>query len=88
MTSAKPKLRLRWRRMATILIGFYLIYWSGVSAGHMWTIGRQEQALRARIGVVQAQNRVLSTDITVLNNPLKLKAMLSGQTPFPDPTSH
>ncbi len=84
---AKPKLRFRWRRLATILIGLYLAYWCGVSVHHIWVIAQQEQALRNKISMVQAQNRALSSDVKVFNNPSQLKAMLSGKSPFPDPTS-
>ena len=87
MTTVKPKLRMRWRRLATILISVYLIYGSGVSLHHIWVIALQQQALQGKISVVQTQNRVLGTDIKVLHNPVKLKAMLSGKAPFPDPTS-
>lgn len=84
MAKAKPKVRFRWRRLATILIGGYLLYWSGVSAHHVWTISQQQHALNQKIAAVRSENHVLTTDIHMLNNSAKLKGMLSGKTPYPN----
>ncbi len=87
MTTAKTRIRFRWRRVATLVIGAYLVYWTGVSVHHMMVISRDQSALSHKIAVIQTQNRALKSDIHILNNPRQLKGMLSGKVPFPDPTA-
>ena len=84
MSTAKRKMRFRWRRSVTILIALYLTYWSGVSAHHMWVIHQQELALNQKIAAVKAQNHVLHGDIRELHNPAKLKQILTGKAPLPN----
>lgn len=87
MTQTKRKLRFHWRRLATIVIGVYLVYWAGVSVHHIMVISQDTSALSHKITVIREKNHVLTTDIHILNNPQQLKGMLSGKIPFPDPTS-
>lgn len=85
MTTSKRKLRFRWKKMATVVIGAYLVYWSGVSVHHILVIRHDEQSLNHKIAVIKAKNHVLTTDIHLLNNPVQLKRILSGQKPLPNP---
>ncbi len=85
MMASKRKFRLRWRRMATILIGAYLVYWSGVSVHHIFAIRHDEQSLNHKIAVIRTRNHVLTMDLQLLNNSAKLKRILSGQMPLPNP---
>lgn len=83
--TAKRKIRFRWRQTVTLVIGTYLAYWCVVSLHHMVVIGQQQQTLYHQIAVVRAQNRVLTNDIRTLHNPAKLKQILTGQVPLPNP---
>ncbi len=85
MSTAKRKVRFRWRRSVTILIAGYLIYWSGVSVHHLLVIHQQEQVLNQKIAAVKAQNHVLHGDIQELHNPARLKQILTGKAPLPHP---
>lgn len=85
MKTSKPKLRFRWRRLATILIGGYLIYWTGVSLHHIVVIQQDQRALNQKIAAVRARNHVLTVDIRMLQNPAELKGMLTGKIPYPNP---
>ncbi|NMP21499.1 hypothetical protein [Sulfobacillus harzensis] len=80
---AKRSLRINWRRIATFVIGAYLVYWSAVSLDHMWVISRQQQALNHRIEAIKAQNHALQRDIHDLHNPHTLREILTGQAPLP-----
>lgn len=81
--SQSKKVKIRWRRIATIFIAAYLIYWTGVSVHHMIAIGQQDAVLTQKISSVRAQNRVLSHDISALHNSTTLKQILAGDTPLP-----
>lgn len=85
MSTAKRRVRFRWRRSVTILIALYLMYWSGVSVHHMLVIRHQEQGLSQKIAAVKAQNHVLHGDINELHNSAKLKQILTGKAPLPNP---
>ncbi len=85
MSTAKRRVRFRWRRSITILIALYLMYWSGVSVHHMLVIRHQEQALSQKIAAIKVQNHVLHGDINELHNPAKLKEILTGKAPLPNP---
>ena len=87
MAASKPKVRLRWRRLATIVIGAYLLYWSGVSLHHMIVIAQDQHALSQKIAAIRAKNHVLTLDLRLLNNPAKLKGMLTGKIPYPNPAN-
>lgn len=78
------KVRMRWRRTATLIIVVYLLYWSGVSVDHMWVIWHQERALNQKIAAVKSRNQVFSQDIKDLHNPATLKQMLTGKTSLPN----
>ncbi|PSR21562.1 MAG: hypothetical protein C7B45_10145 [Sulfobacillus acidophilus] len=84
MTAHKRKVRVRWRRAITLVIGAYLVYWCVVSLHHMWVIGQREASLTQKIVVVQRENRLLSTDIHRLHNPTTLKRILTGRAPLPN----
>lgn len=84
MTVSKRKVRLRWRRTVTLLIGAYLVYWCTVSLHHMWVIGQQEASLTQKIVVIRRENHLLTTDIHRLHNPQTLKSILTGHKPLPN----
>jgi len=83
MTQTK-KLRIRWRRIVTMVIAAYLVYWCGVSVHHMLAIGQREAVLSQKIAMVRSQNYVLTNDIHSLHNPTQLKKILSGNAPLPN----
>lgn len=77
------KVRFRWRRIITIVIGGYLLFWAGTSLGHIWTLSHQEAALRQNIIAEKSQNLRLHQDIHQLRQPSTLKAILTGRAPLP-----
>ncbi len=77
------RLRIRWRKLATILIVGYLGFWSAVSVGHIISLWNQEQVLNHQIAQTRTQNRALQAEILQLQQPATLKQILTGKQALP-----
>lgn len=84
MIARARKIRVRWRRAATIGILSYLGFWSAISGVHMWNLWRAEARLNQQIHAVKMQNQLFQQDLTKLRNPAFVKKMVSGQVPVPN----
>jgi cell division protein FtsB len=82
----KGKRRVRWRRLATILIMAYLAYWSAVSVGHLWNLWLTQRSLQARIARVSQQNQLLTREVQAFRRPATVRSLISGEKPLPSLT--
>lgn len=86
--AARPRRRwrIRWTRLLFAVALAYVGAGAAFSVVRGWELYRQEQALKARIAAVEAENRILQQDVQALRNPATLKAMLQGKRPLPNVT--
>jgi cell division protein FtsB len=87
MNRPKRRLTVRWRRLAGLVIAGYFAASAAHSGWQWWVISRQAAAVQNRTRVVERQNRQLAQELKALNNPGRLKAVLSGQATVPIPTA-
>lgn len=87
-TSAKTKSRqwrVHWNRILIMAVLVYVLGGAVFSVVHLVQLWRQEHALSLKIATVSRENQTLRQDLRDLQNPVQLKAMLTGRRPIPSP---
>ncbi|CAB1130104.1 conserved protein of unknown function [Candidatus Hydrogenisulfobacillus filiaventi] len=83
MVKRKRRWRVRWWRLAGILILGSFAVDSGRSLAAWWRLQQQQAVLERRLAVTRAQTAALNQAIREVQSPADLKAMLTGQRPLP-----